>query len=962
MDSKRDIGNVKMIYTRKKIRKLENDTVLCPSSKNGSFLSHVRGEKELMKAEGLPKPLSLSNEITMKNSQEQKLPNFDSFIMQGEVCSGDGEPWKDEGWTKELSFSNEIPRKVNFDFPSPSENEKHSLGMDTLDCSTIGLVQTYDLHVPLLDSSYCELRNISYMAEEDITFTAPYNTNSVISNMKAGFSNEDASLDVGHTANITKEHALQRSSAGEPDLRPLLDGVLDQPSVMNQSTGEDCNILSVELGFVTGISELHSHERLSMIEKDFEESLVERVWDDGTELLHHVDHNDQNASMLPCRNQLVIEAIDEINFHTKDGRLITGQLESNDIIVASTPLHCHREETVVVTFASGDDVKNSAAAEPASIAELTNFSEEKQRTLNDPHMKDHIASLGLQNLAGSNLASNNTSSTKEQDKNVEIGLMINQKVKDICIGNMHSKENRVDASTMASKNSSEQKLMPNFESFIILEEEGSGGYGTVYKGQRKEDGRVFAVKCPHANAHSHHVNNEMKMLERFGGRNFVIKYEGSFKNGDSECFVLEHVEHDRPEILKKEIGLFELQWYGFCMFRALASLHKQDVVHRDVKPGNFLFSRNVNKGYLIDFNLASDLQQKFCRSSKRKIPSASTYPNSLQESKSSLSFPAQKFIDRGLAENAKKEAANDFKRVQTSKSSKKKSQKDHDTFPIVDRSKHGSQTADVSGLTSTKDQTSNKTHADWLNQPMPSKGRKELINFVHKTMHNSQHLKPTSNGPSSQRKRIAAPMAPCETGLLILTPMPLHSGGNAVPGAGQKNKASGKAKREGPCVGTKGFRAPEVLFKSFHQGCKIDMWSAGVTMLYLMIGRAPFGGDPEHNIKEIARLRGSEELWEVAKLHNCESSFPVDLLDVGSLKSMGLREWCAKNTRRPDFLERIPESLLDLVDKCLTVNPRCRVSAEDALMHKFFAPCHESIRKQRLLRKVANSDPSSSNC
>lgn len=28
----------------------------------------------------------------------------------------------------------------------------------------------------------------------------------------------------------------------------------------------------------------------------------------------------------------------------------------------------------------------------------------------------------------------------------------------------------------------------------------------------------------------------------------MIKYECSFKNGDSECFVLEHVEHDRPEV------------------------------------------------------------------------------------------------------------------------------------------------------------------------------------------------------------------------------------------------------------------------------------------------------------------------------------------------------------------------------------------------------------------------------
>ncbi|KAL0928621.1 hypothetical protein M5K25_000526 [Dendrobium thyrsiflorum] len=77
---------------------------------------------------------------------------------------------------------------------------------------------------------------------------------------------------------------------------------------------------------------------------------------------------------------------------------------------------------------------------------------------------------------------------------------------------------------------------------------------------------------PHLNAYSHHVYNELKMLEQFGGLNFVIKYECSFKYRDSEWFILEHVEHERPE---KEIGKYELQWYGFCMFKALASLHKQ---------------------------------------------------------------------------------------------------------------------------------------------------------------------------------------------------------------------------------------------------------------------------------------------------------------------------------------------------------------------------------------------------
>ncbi|KAL0919666.1 hypothetical protein M5K25_011779 [Dendrobium thyrsiflorum] len=63
----------------------------------------------------------------------------------------------------------------------------------------------------------------------------------------------------------------------------------------------------------------------------------------------------------------------------------------------------------------------------------------------------------------------------------------------------------------------------------------------------------------------------------------------AFAVRSSKWFVLEHVEHERPEILKKEIGMFELQRNGFCMFKTLASLHKPGVVHRDVK-ANFNLS------------------------------------------------------------------------------------------------------------------------------------------------------------------------------------------------------------------------------------------------------------------------------------------------------------------------------------------------------------------------------------
>ncbi|XVE57574.1 hypothetical protein DITRI_Ditri04bG0100900 [Diplodiscus trichospermus] len=143
----------------------------------------------------------------------------------------------------------------------------------------------------------------------------------------------------------------------------------------------------------------------------------------------------------------------------------------------------------------------------------------------------------------------------------------------------------------------------------------------------------------------------------------------------------------------------------------------------------------------------------------------------------------------------------------------------------------------------------------------------------------------------------------------------------------------------------------QVLFRSQYQGPKIDIWSAGVTLLYLMIGKSPFFGDPEQNIKDIAKLRGSEDLWEVAKLHNRESSFPEDLYSKQCLTSMNLREWCQINTKRRDFLEEIPSLLYDLVDKCLTVNPRLRITAEDALKHEFFSSIHEKLRKQSAVKE-----------
>ena len=128
----------------------------------------------------------------------------------------------------------------------------------------------------------------------------------------------------------------------------------------------------------------------------------------------------------------------------------------------------------------------------------------------------------------------------------------------------------------------------------------------------------------------------------------------------------------------------------------------------------------------------------------------------------------------------------------------------------------------------------------------------------------------------------------------------------------------GKAQRK--VFGSPYYLAPEIYDKNYNEKC--DLWSCGIILYILLSARPPFGGEEDEEIIESVKL-GRYDL---------ESS-PFNSLTP---------------------------NCLDLLKKLLTIDPKQRISAQEALEHKWFKyhdskELFNSIKDQRTIKKLIHN-------
>ncbi len=141
-------------------------------------------------------------------------------------------------------------------------------------------------------------------------------------------------------------------------------------------------------------------------------------------------------------------------------------------------------------------------------------------------------------------------------------------------------------------------------------------------------------------------------------------------------------------------------------------------------------------------------------------------------------------------------------------------------------------------------------------------------------------------------------------------------------------------------AGTRGFRAPEVLFKCTEQTTKIDVWSAGVILLTLLSRRFPFfnSADDVEAMIEIATIFGSRRMKVAGQLHGCmfETTIPTVGREGFSLEKIILWSNCRiDNGKTLKPLSEEEKLAVKFLGRCLDLDPSSRISAEEALEHDF---------------------------
>ena len=150
-----------------------------------------------------------------------------------------------------------------------------------------------------------------------------------------------------------------------------------------------------------------------------------------------------------------------------------------------------------------------------------------------------------------------------------------------------------------------------FNDFETLEKLGEGSFGKVNKVKSKKDQNIYAMKIITLDKAKEIdvLRNEIEIMKSLDNPH-IVKYYNYFEEQNNIYILMEYIDNgdlqkysEQYRIMKKTIDEKEILEFLYQSLSGLYYIHKKQLIHRDIKPGN-IFLTSDKKIKIGDFGLS----------------------------------------------------------------------------------------------------------------------------------------------------------------------------------------------------------------------------------------------------------------------------------------------------------------------------------------------------------------------
>jgi serine/threonine protein kinase len=169
------------------------------------------------------------------------------------------------------------------------------------------------------------------------------------------------------------------------------------------------------------------------------------------------------------------------------------------------------------------------------------------------------------------------------------------------------KESKSSSSESSSSNHSKKTISNKifFKKYRCIKKLGEGSFGMIYKAEYNDE--YFALKFENATKGNNLLESEAAIMSYLKGPNIPFVKSFGF-SGEYHILVMQLLGKSLEDIfsIKKKFSLKTICLLAFQMISVLEYIHNKHIIHRDIKPDNFVMGLDDLSQfcYLLDFGLA----------------------------------------------------------------------------------------------------------------------------------------------------------------------------------------------------------------------------------------------------------------------------------------------------------------------------------------------------------------------